>query len=127
MVDSFRDLEVWRRGVRFVRDVYRATDTFPPHERFGLTAQIRRAAVSIASNVAEGRARFSTREFARHVSIARGSVAEVETQVEIAIELGYLQRSAVENLMQECDELSRMLRTMYQNLSRNSRIAESAG
>ena len=83
-ISSFRDLDVWKDAVDLAEKVYRATTTFPADERFGLTSQIRRAAASVASNIAEGHARNSTREFLQFVAIALGSLAEVETQWEIA-------------------------------------------
>ncbi len=83
-ISSFRDLDVWKDAVDLAEKVYRATTTFPGDERFGLTSQIRRAATSVASNIAEGHARNSTREFFQFVAIALGSLAEVETQWEIA-------------------------------------------
>ncbi len=84
------DLDVWKDAVRLVRDVYRFTATFPDSERFGLTAQMRRAAVSVPSNIAEGAARGGQRELMRFLAIARGSLAELDTQVWIALDLGFL-------------------------------------
>jgi len=89
MVRSFRDLEVWRLGLDLAQDVYRCTAFFPKSEAFGLTAQMRGAAVSIPSNIAEGQARNSTKEFLRFLSIALGSLAELETQLELANRLGF--------------------------------------
>lgn len=89
MVKSFRDLDVWRLGVELAETVYRVTARFPKAELFALTSQMRRAAVSIPSNIAEGRARNSTREFLHFLSISRGSLAELETQLELAIRLNY--------------------------------------
>jgi four helix bundle protein len=84
------DLEVWKDAMRLVRDVYRATSDFPDSERYGLTVQLRRAAVSVPSNIAEGAARGGRLELVRFLTIARGSLAEVDTQVWIARDLGYL-------------------------------------
>jgi four helix bundle protein len=89
MVKSFRDLEVWRLGVELAETVYRLTARFPKAELFCLTSQMRRAAVSIPSNIAEGRARTSSREFLHFLSISRGSLAELETQLELANRLNY--------------------------------------
>src|ERR1700691_3577747 len=89
MVKSFRDLDVWNLGVELAETVYRVTARFPKSELFALTAQMRRAAVSIPSNIAEGRARDSTREFLRFLAISRGSLAELETQLELAIRVDY--------------------------------------
>jgi len=82
MVKSFRDLDVWHLSVELAETVYRVTARFPKSELFALTAQMRRAAVSIPSNIAEGRARDSTREFLHFLAISRGSLAELETQLE---------------------------------------------
>lgn len=87
MVRSFRDLEVWQIGLDLVETVYRLTAQFPKSELFGLTAQMRRAAVSIPSNIAEGQARSSSKEFLHFLSYALGSLAELETQLELACRL----------------------------------------
>ena len=98
MVESFRDLDVWRLGLELAELIYRCTAQFPKSEVFGLSAQMRRAAVSVPSNIAEGRARNSSRDFLRFLSISRGSLAELKTQLELAIRLDYADaelRSAV--------------------------------
>jgi len=89
MVKSFRDLDVWHLGVELAETVYRVTAEFPKSELFALSSQMRRAAVSIPSNIAEGRSRDSTREFLHFLSISKGSLAELETQLELAIRLDY--------------------------------------
>jgi four helix bundle protein len=89
MVRSFRDLEVWRLGLDLVQSVYKCTATFPRSETFGLAAQMRAAAVSIPSNIAEGQARNSTKQFLQFLSFALGSLAELETQLELATRLEY--------------------------------------
>lgn len=89
MVKSFRDLDVWHLGVELAETVYRVTAEFPKSELFALSSQMRRAAVSIPSNIAEGRSRNSTREFLHFLSISKGSLAELETQLELAIRLDY--------------------------------------
>ena len=83
------ELEAWKKAVSLVQDVYRLTAHFPAEERFGLTSQMRRAAVSIPSNIAEGAARGTTKEYVRFLSVARGSIAELETQLRIAVQLGF--------------------------------------
>ncbi len=90
MAKCYRDLEVWRLGLDLVETVYRCTADFPKSEIFGLRAQMRSAAVSIPSNIAEGQARSSSKEFQRFLSIALGSLAELATQLELANRLGYL-------------------------------------
>ena len=89
MVNSFRDLDVWHLGVELAETVYRITARFPKSELFALSSQMRRAAVSIPSNIAEGRARDSSRELLHFLAISRGSLAELETQLELAIRLDY--------------------------------------
>jgi four helix bundle protein len=89
MVKSFRDLDVWRLGLELAELIYKCTGGFPKSEVFGLSNQMRRAPVSIPSNIAEGRARNSSREFLHFLSISRGSLAELETQLELAIRLDY--------------------------------------
>ncbi len=89
-VNDHRDLEVWKESVELVTKIYRASQSFPKHELYGLTQQLRKAAVSVPSNLAEGAARASRKEFIYFLRIARGSLSEVETQIEIANRLGYL-------------------------------------
>jgi four helix bundle protein len=92
--ESYRDLIVWQKGITLVKRVYEVTREFPADEKFGLVAQLRRAAVSIPSNIAEGQARHTTGEFIRGISNAEGSLAEVETQLIIAVELNYCKAAA---------------------------------
>jgi four helix bundle protein len=89
MVRSFRDLDAWRLGLELVEVTYRCTAAFPKSETFGLAAQMRRAAVSIPSNIAEGQARKSSKEFLQFISIALGSLAELDTQLELTVRLNY--------------------------------------
>ena len=89
-VRSRRDLLVWQESMALVEDVYRCTARFPVAERFGLASQVRRSAVSIASNIAEGSSRRTTAELLHFLYVARGSLAELETQLEIATRLGYI-------------------------------------
>ena len=100
-----------------VVEVYRVTRAFPAEERFGRIAQLRRAAVAIPSNIAEGRNRLGAGEFRRVVSIARGSVAEVETQLAVAVALGFVGAGEVESLSSRLDELSKMLFGLYRSLA----------
>jgi four helix bundle protein len=87
---SYKDLELWKKSMDLVVDVYKLTNEFPSQEKFGLISQIRRAAVSIPSNIAEGSSRNNTKEFIQFLFIANGSLSEIETQLEIASRLGYL-------------------------------------
>ncbi len=115
-ITNFRDLDVWTLGKDIVLDVYRATELFPKSEVYGLTAQMRRAAVSIPSNVAEGFNRFHNKEYRQYLYIALGSCAELETQVEIAIDLGYLERKDRDGLVEKIDHETRMLRNLIKKL-----------
>jgi four helix bundle protein len=90
---SYRDLDVWRLAIEFVKDVCRVIEKFPPSEIYGLTNQLRRAAISIPSNIAEGQGRNSSKEFRQFLVVALGSLAEVETQLIIANGIGYLAAS----------------------------------
>lgn len=111
-VRSYRDLEVWKKAVSWTELVYRVTSSWPVEERFGLTSQVRRCSVSIASNIAEGAARRGTADFRRFVGIAQGSLAEAETQLLIAYRLGYLHEEQLDRLTADADEISRMLMSL---------------
>ena len=113
---SYRDLIVWKKSLTFVCDVYRVTTGFPKDERFGLTAQLRRASVSIPSNIAEGHGRTSRAEFLNFLSIARGSANEVETLLIVSQRLGFSNDAAAEQLLAEIDEIRRMLARMRSRL-----------
>src|SRR5262245_54701708 len=108
-VKSFRDLIVWQKAMDFVVLVYRSSKAFPREEQFGLTAQLRKAAVSIPSNVAEGQGRFSDREFANFLSIAHGSLSEAETQIMIARRLAYLPENETTELLALASEVGRLI------------------
>lgn len=108
-IRSFRDLGVWKRGMDLVVGCYRLSEAFPKSETYGLSSQLRRAAVSIPSNIAEGHTRQHTREFLHFVSIAQGSLAELETQILIAERLAYVTTEQIQPLLFEITELGRML------------------
>ena len=93
---SFKDLEVWKRGIDLVEDVYSLTAKFPANEQFGLVSQMRRAAVSIPSNIAEGQGRKNTKEFIQFLYIAKGSLAEIETQLIICERLKFIADAQVQ-------------------------------
>jgi four helix bundle protein len=107
-------LKVWQRAIDFVTTIYKLTERFPKEEMFGLTSQMRRAAVSIASNIAEGAARGSKAEFRKFLAIAQGSIAELETQILISHKLGFCTEH--ESLLSELDEISRMIVGLRKNL-----------
>ena len=108
-VRNYRDLLVWQKGIEMVKGVYLLTGTFPRTERFGLVDQIRRAAVSIPSNIAEGHARQHEKEFRQFLHVSLGSLAELDTQLTIAAELGYVGGSDREALYAQIVELRRMV------------------
>ena len=116
-VRSYRDLIVWQKAMELVVRVYHMTKVFPPDERFGLTSQVRRAAISIPSNIAEGHARNSTKEYRNFLSIAQGSTAEVETQTMIAVRLGYVSEKQTETILEISSEISRMLAAIKKKLT----------
>jgi len=111
-------LVVWKKAMALVLDVYRGTQTFPKTETYGLVSQLRRAAVSVPSNIAEGQARLSTGEFRQFLGNARGSLTEVETQILIAQELGYLERTESERLLRAAAEVGRILNGLLNSLPR---------
>ena len=115
---GFRDLDVWKRSMDLVVDVYRLTREFPRSELYGLTDQTRRAASSVPANIAEGNGRLYRKEYAHHVSIARGSIAELSTCLEIAQRLGYVSAALVEPLLKLADDVSRMLLMLMHALER---------
>ena len=116
-IASYRELDVWQLAMDIVVQIYRVTRAFPAEERFGLIAQLRRAAVAIPSNIAEGRNRLGAAEFRRFVSIARGSAAEVETQLAVAVALGFVGGGEIPSLSSRLDELSKMLFGLYRRLA----------
>lgn len=105
---NFREFEFWRRSRQLAIDVYRVTKDFPKHEQYGLTSQIRRCAVSIASNIAEGASRSSKKDFARFLEISIGSAHELETQIDIAHSVSYLNEERFKTLTQEVGEIIKM-------------------
>jgi four helix bundle protein len=112
----YRDLVVWQRAIELVTDIYRRTASFPDHERFGLTSQLRRAAVSVPSNIAEGQGRFTRGEFRQFLGQARGSLLEIETQMTICRNLGYMREVETEELLERTGEVGRMLNGLVQSL-----------
>ncbi|MBQ7454263.1 MAG: four helix bundle protein [Selenomonadaceae bacterium] len=108
-VSDYRDLVVWQKSMDLTVEIYRLTKNLPKDELYGLTNQLRRAAISIPSNIAEGSARLSTKEYLRFLSIARGSKVEIETQLLLCVKLGYLQQSDMDNALNLCTEVGKML------------------
>ena len=118
---SFRDLKVWREAMTLVEDVYRISKQFPPDERFGLTAQLRRAAVSIPSNIGEGKRRKRERAFLHHLDIALGSQGEVDVQLELALRLGFLTAHQYDAMVKRVDEVGRMLNGLIASIQPDER------
>ncbi len=116
MIKTYKDLIVWQRSIDFVEKIYKLTDNLPSKECFGLISQMRRAAVSIPSNIAEGYGRQSTGNYAQFLSIARGSLYELETQIEICIRLKYIQKEDSASLTAESVEISKMLTSLISKL-----------
>jgi len=111
-------LDVWKKAIDFVVAVYRATEGFPKEEKFGLTSQLRRAAVSIPANIAEGAGRKSSKEFAYFLSNSQGSASEVETELLIASRLSYMQEANYLSLRATLDEIGRMLTGLSKSLDK---------
>jgi four helix bundle protein len=115
-IKSYRDLIAWQRSMDLVESVYRETRAFPKEEIYGLTSQLRRAVISIPSNIAEGQGRDSTLEFRRHLFIAHGSLCEAETQIIIAKKLGYLNQTRCEKLLEAGAEIGRIIHGLRNSL-----------
>jgi four helix bundle protein len=115
-------LEVWAKAVEFVVTIYQKTSAFPSEEKFGLTSQVRRAAVSIPANIAEGAARQTSKEFLHFLSIAQGSASELETELLIANRLGYLEQQTYEVMYIELNAIARMIVGLAQHLKRKESI-----
>lgn len=113
---SYQDLVGWQKSMALVSEIYRHTQNFPANEIYGLTSQIRRAAVSVPSNIAEGQGRLSPGEFKQFLGHARGSVFEIETQLRIAHDLGYLSRQATNDLLDRVQEIGRILSGLLASL-----------
>lgn len=115
---NFQQLEVWQLSIDFADNVYKATDSFPSHELYGLTSQLRRASVSISSNIAEGSGRGSNKEFQRFIGIAYGSLMECVSQLEIARRRNYLSQDSFPNLSSLGERIARMLSRLRESLYR---------
>ena len=114
---SYKDLVVWQKGIALAKAVYRLTQSFPSTEKFGLVAQMRRAAVSIPSNIAEGQARHTTGEFIQFISHAEGSLAELDTQLILSIELKLCGSSSAGPTFEFISELRKMLNVLRRKLA----------
>ncbi len=119
-MQRFTDLKVWQRAHAMALEIYRVTAAFPSDERFGLISQIRRAAVSVSANIAEGAKRRHPADFARFLNVAEGSIAEVECLTLLAKDLKYLSDDAAKPLMSEAEEISRMLNALREKVTEST-------
>jgi four helix bundle protein len=120
-IKSYRDLEVWKKAMDLIMECYEMTESFPKKETFGLESQLQRSAVSIAANIAEGHARQYTKEFLQSLSIAYGSLAEVETHILIAERLKYIDSSLSAKLLGKTAESGRMLNGLRRSLENHKK------
>jgi len=115
-IKSYRDLDVWRKAMDLVEACYREVGKLPKNERFGLTNQIQRAVVSVPANIAEGHGRGKKGEYLRYLSIAHGSLMELETHLEICSRLEFLDKKTVKELLKQTSEIGRMLQGLMRSL-----------
>lgn len=115
----YRELDIWKKGIEIADAVYKVTESFPKEERFGLAVQMRRSAVSVPSNIAEGFARQHNKEYKQFLYIALGSCAELETQIIVGCNCGYLGKKIGDELLEYLDHESRMLMNMIKAISRS--------
>ena len=117
MEKPHKKLDVWKQSMELAQRIYRITSDFPPDEKFGLVSQMRRAAISIPSNIAEGAARQGKREFNNFLGIARGSLSELDTQAELSVLLGYLNQETIGGLTGQLTKIDQMLAGLIRKLS----------
>jgi len=115
-IRTYRDLDIWKASIQLVKDVYKLTEQFPKQEVYGLVSQMRRAGVSIPSNVAEGFRRYHNKEYKQFLYISLGSCAELETQATIARELAYISEDKETALLEKLDHISRMISNLLKKL-----------
>ena len=120
-VNSYRNLRVWQLAMDLVIDCYQTVKFFPKHEQFGLTSQLQRAAVSIPANIAEGHGRSYTKEYLRHIVIAKGSLVELETHIQIADRMHYYDTNKLNELLEKTNSLGRMLTSLRKSLTKGSK------
>ena len=119
-IQTYRDLIVWQKSMDLVIEIYRLVKLFPQEEMYGLTSQIRRAAVSVPANLAEGHGRIHRKEYLHHISIARGSLMEVETHLQIALRLEYIQREQIRQVWTLLQEIGKLLNGLIRSLAADS-------
>lgn len=118
-LSSYKDLVIWRKSMETGLKFYKELNQYPSYEQYALCDQIRRCLISIPSNIAEGHARNSIKEFIHFLSISRGSIAEVQTQILFSIELGYINKEYGENIIKEFDGIDIMIRKFMESLKKN--------
>ncbi|MEK7062188.1 MAG: four helix bundle protein [Patescibacteria group bacterium] len=116
MFNNFKDLKIWNKGINLVVDIYKLTSKFPIEEKYGLISQIRRSAVSIPSNIAEGHSRKTSKDFKQFIAIAKGSLSELETQLIISFKLSFISREEFEIINDKIKELEKMTASFYGKL-----------
>ncbi|OGC93742.1 MAG: hypothetical protein A2W25_06400 [candidate division Zixibacteria bacterium RBG_16_53_22] len=123
-IESYQDLKVWQKAMILTKEAYGITKCFPKDETYGLTSQIRRAAVSIPSNIAEGWGRKSRGDFIRFLTMARGSAAELETQILLSSEIGFYSKEMAEPFLKNIIEIKKMLNVLIKSLQAKSALTE---
>ena len=116
-IKTYRDLDIWNSGIQIVKDIYEITENFPKYELYGLTSQMRRAGISIPSNIAEGFRRYHNKEYKQFLYVSLGSCAELETQITISKELEYISEEKEAFLLEKTDHLSRMIMNLIKKLT----------
>jgi four helix bundle protein len=118
MLKSYKDLSVWQKAYQFCKDIYKATKQFPSEEKYELSSQIRKSAISVPSNIAEGYGRGTTREYLHSLFIAYGSLCEMETQLLLSGDLGFIPNGTLGTLLQDHGDIERMLKGLIKSLER---------
>lgn len=113
---NFRDLDVWKTGMEIAKAIYSITETFPKNEKYGLSSQLRKAGISVPSNIAEGFNRFHNKEYRQFLYVALGSIAEIETQVELGFDFGFVSEKDKNNLLEKLLFETKMLRNLIKKL-----------
>ncbi len=120
MVQSYRDLKVWQKAMDLADQSFALTAQFPEAQRYVLVSQIQRSAISVSSNIAEGRSRHSEKDFVYHLNIARGSIAELETQMMLSAKPGYISEAELHTLLELSEEITKMLHGLKGSLAQNN-------
>ncbi len=120
MAQNFQDLIVWQKAMSLAKAIYSLCESFPKHQLFGLTQQLQRAAVSVPSNIAECHARHSSKEFLRFLSMARGSLAEGQTQLLLAHELGFISKQVLDSIMEDSTEVYKLINGLYSAIAKRA-------